>query len=127
MIDAALIDIVLDIASGLLLAAGCFFVLIGAIGVLRLPDFYTRMHAAGVTDTLGAELILLAMILQAGFSLVTVKLVAILFFLFFTSPTSTHAVANAAWTAGLRPLLGKRLEKGEGGGPVTDDAQEVTR
>jgi multicomponent Na+:H+ antiporter subunit G len=127
MIDAALIDIVLDIASGLLLAAGCFFVLIGAIGVLRLPDFYTRMHAAGVTDTLGAELILLAMILQAGFSLVTVKLVAILFFLFFTSPTSTHAVANAAWTAGLRPLLGKRLEKGDGGGPVTDDAQEVTR
>ena len=127
MIDAVLIDIVLDVASGLLLAAGCFFVLIGAIGVLRLPDFYTRMHAAGVTDTLGAELILLAMILQAGFSLVTVKLVAILFFLFFTSPTSTHAVANAAWTAGLRPLLGKRLEKGEGGGPVTDDAQEVTR
>ncbi|NBG95895.1 cation:proton antiporter [Pyruvatibacter mobilis] len=122
-----MIDIVLDIASGLLLAAGCFFVLIGAIGVLRLPDFYTRMHAAGVTDTLGAELILLAMILQAGFSLVTVKLVAILFFLFFTSPTSTHAVANAAWTAGLRPLLGKRLEKGEGGGPVSDDAQEVTR
>ena len=127
MIDAVLIDIVLDVASGLLLAAGCIFVLIGAIGVLRLPDFYTRMHAAGVTDTLGAELILLAMILQAGFSLVTVKLVAILFFLFFTSPTSTHAVANAAWTAGLRPLLGKRLEKGEGGGPVTDDAQEVTR
>ena len=127
MIDAVLIDIVIDVASGLLLAAGCFFVLIGAIGVLRLPDFYTRMHAAGVTDTLGAELILLAMILQAGFSLVTVKLVAILFFLFFTSPTSTHAVANAAWTAGLRPLLGKRLEKGEGGGPVTDDAQEVTR
>lgn len=127
MIDAALIDVVLDIASGLLLAAGCFLVLIGAIGVLRLPDFYTRMHAAGVTDTLGAELILLAMILQAGFSLVTVKLIAILFFLFFTSPTSTHAVANAAWTAGLRPLLGKRLEKGEGGGPVSDDAQEVTR
>lgn len=127
MIDAALIDTILDVATGLLLAAGSFFVLIGAIGVLRLPDFYTRMHAAGITDTLGAELILLAMILQAGFSLVTVKLVAILFFLFFTSPTSTHAVANAAWTAGLRPLLGKRLEKGEGGGPETDDAPEATR
>lgn len=127
MIDAALIDTILDVATGLLLAAGCFFVLIGAIGVLRLPDFYTRMHAAGITDTLGAELILLAMILQAGFSLVTVKLVAILFFLFFTSPTSTHAVANAAWTAGLRPLLGKRLEKGEGSGPETDDAPEATR
>ena len=66
MIDAVLIDIVLDVASGLLLAAGCFFVLIGAIGVLRLPDFYTRMHAAGVTDTLGAELIILGLILQAG-------------------------------------------------------------
>jgi len=122
-----MIEMALDIATGLLLAAGSFFVLIGSIGVLRLPDFYTRMHAAGITDTLGAELILLAMILQAGFSLVTIKLVAILFFLFFTSPTSTHAVANAAWTAGLRPLLGKGLEKGDSGGPETDDAQEVVR
>lgn len=111
-----MIEMLLDIATGILLAGGSFFLLVGSIGVIRLPDFYTRMHAAGVTDTLGAELMLLAMMLQSGFSLVTVKLIAIGFFMFFTSPTSTHAVANAAWTAGLRPLLGKDLKEGDAGG-----------
>jgi len=119
----------IDIVTGLLLAGGSFFVLVGSIGVIRLPDFYTRMHAAGVTDTLGAELILLAMMLQAGFSLVTVKIIAIAFFMFFTSPTSTHAVANAAWTAGLRPLLGKDLKEGNavtGGGADQQTAPDGT-
>lgn len=111
-----MIEMALDIATGVLLAGGSFFLLVGSIGVLRLPDFYSRMHAAGITDTLGAELILLGMILQTGFSLITVKIIAIGFFMFFTSPTSTHAVANAAWTAGLRPLLGKDLKEGETGG-----------
>ncbi|MEP0070601.1 monovalent cation/H(+) antiporter subunit G [Pyruvatibacter sp.] len=111
-----MIEMVLDIATGVLLAGGSFFLLVGSIGVLRLPDFYSRMHAAGITDTLGAELILLGMMLQTGFSLITVKIIAIGFFMFFTSPTSTHAVANAAWTAGLRPLLGKDLKEGDAGG-----------
>lgn len=108
-----MIELGLYLATGALLAGGSFFILIGSIGVLRLPDFYTRMHAAGITDTLGTELLILAMILQSGFSLVTIKLIAIAFFMFFTSPTSTHAVANAAWTAGLRPLLGKGLKADE--------------
>jgi len=112
-----MIALALDIATALLLAAGSFFVLAGGIGMLRLPDFYTRMHAAGVTDTLGAELILVAMMLQTGLSLTTVKLVAILFFLFFTSPTATHAVANAAWTAGLKPLVGRDLKEHAGDAP----------
>jgi multicomponent Na+:H+ antiporter subunit G len=98
-------EMILDIATGILLAAGSVFILIGTLGLVRLPDFYTRLHAAGITDTLGAELILIAMMLQAGFSLITVKLIMISLFIFFTSPTATHAVANAARTMGLRPAL----------------------
>ena len=97
-----MIDIILNSASAILMGAGSVFILIGALGLVRLPDFYTRMHAAGVTDTLGAELLLLGMMLQAGLSLVTLKLVLISLFIFFTSPTSTHAVANAARVMGLR-------------------------
>jgi len=96
-----MIDIIINSASAILMGAGSVFILIGALGLVRLPDFYTRMHAAGVTDTLGAELLLLGMMLQAGLSLVTLKLVLISLFIFFTSPTSTHAVANAARVMGL--------------------------
>ena len=88
------------------MSAGLFFVLAGTIGVLRLPDFYTRLHAAGMTDTLGAELILLALIFQADNVQMVLKLLLVAFFLFVTSPTATHAVAHAAYRAGLKPLLG---------------------
>jgi len=87
------------------LMGGAFFVLIGATGLIRLPDFYTRMHGAGITDTLGADLILLGLMLQAGFTLVTVKLFLIGAFLLITSPSSSHAIANAAFTAGLNPQV----------------------
>ena len=70
-----MIELVLDLISAGLLAAGSIFVLIGGFGLIRLPDFYTRLHAAGITDTLGAELILLGLMFQAGLSLVTVKLI----------------------------------------------------
>jgi len=93
--------------AGVLMIGGVFFVIAGAIGVIRLPDFYTRMHAAGVTDTLGAELIILGLIVQAGLSQTSLKLVFIAFFLFLTSPTATHAVVGAAWQSGLKPKLGK--------------------
>lgn len=96
-----------DFASIGLMAVGVIFVLAGAIGVVRLPDFYTRMHAAGVTDTLGAEMIVLALMLQAGFTLLSAKLLLVGFILFLTSPTATHAVANAAHRAGLNPLLSR--------------------
>jgi len=110
-----MIELVLDLISAGLLAAGSIFVLIGAFGLIRLPDFYTRLHAAGITDTLGAELILLGLMLQAGLSLVTVKLILISLFIFFTSPTATHAVANAARVMGLKPMLvpDKDLENAE--------------
>ena len=100
-----MIELILDLISAGLLAAGSIFVLIGAFGLIRLPDFYTRLHAAGITDTLGAELILLGLMFQAGLNLVTVKLILISLFIFFTSPTATHAVANAARVMGLKPML----------------------
>jgi len=110
-----MIELILNLISAGLLAAGSIFVLIGAFGLVRLPDFYTRLHAAGITDTLGAELILLGLMFQAGLSLVTVKLILISLFIFFTSPTATHAVANAARVMGLKPLLvpDKDLENAE--------------
>lgn len=110
-----MIELILNLISAGLLAAGSIFVLIGAFGLVRFPDFYTRLHAAGITDTLGAELILLGLMFQAGLSLVTVKLILISLFIFFTSPTATHAVANAARVMGLKPMLvpDKDLENAE--------------
>jgi len=87
--------------------AGLFFVLAGTLGVLRLPDFYTRLHAAGMTDTLGAELILIGLIIQSGFTQMSLKLLLVAFFLLLTSPTATHAIAYAGHKAGLDPKLGK--------------------
>ncbi|MBT4043484.1 MAG: monovalent cation/H(+) antiporter subunit G, partial [Rhodospirillaceae bacterium] len=78
----------LDVLSWLLLLAGSVFVIIGAFGMLRLPDFYSRLHPAGLTDTMGAGLILLGLILQAETGIVAVKLLIIGVFLLFTSPTS---------------------------------------
>lgn len=92
-----------DFASWILLASGSVFCLIGALGVLRMPDFFTRIHAASVVDTLGAGLLLSGMILQAGLTLIAVKLLFIGLLLFFTSPTATHALARAAHLRGVEP------------------------
>lgn len=107
-----MVDLILDMASWVLICAGGAFILVGGLGILRLPDFYTRLHAAGMIDTLGADLILVGLALQAGMSLVTVKLLLIAAFLFFTSPVATHALANAAFTRGLKPLEEKDLDNG---------------
>jgi multicomponent Na+:H+ antiporter subunit G len=94
-----------DVLSWIFLMAGAFFAIVGAVGVLRLPDLYTRLHASGVTDTLGAGLILVGLMFQAGLTQVTIKLILVLAFLWFTSPVSTHALARAALQSGLRPVL----------------------
>jgi multicomponent Na+:H+ antiporter subunit G len=78
-------------------------VVVGGIGILRLPDFFARLHAAGLNDTLGAASMLIGLMVMEGLTLVTAKLALILFFLFFTSPTSTHALAKAALLGGLKP------------------------
>ena len=102
-----MIGVLLDPLSWAMLLGGSAFAMIGGLGMIRLPDVYTRMHAVGLTDTLGAGLILAGLMVQAGFTQVTVKLILILIFLLFTSPTSTYALANAAYSGGLQPQLGK--------------------
>jgi multicomponent Na+:H+ antiporter subunit G len=98
-------DMVIDVVSWILLTLGGFSVLVGGIGALRMPDLYTRMHAASVTDSLGSMLVISGVILQAGFTLAAVKLAATLVFLLFTSPAAANALASAALMAGINPGL----------------------
>ncbi len=92
---------------------GIFFVLVGSIGIIRLPDFWSRMHAASIMDSAGVILFIAGMMLHSGFNLVSVKLVIIGVFLFVTGPTATHAVANAAFVSGSRPLGGGMKDTSE--------------
>jgi len=100
-----MIDLLREIVAGLFLFAGAFFLLAGAIGMNRMPDLFTRMHAASVADTLGVSLMLIGMVFLAGFTLVTVKLVFLLAFLLFMGPVASHALAAAALQAGVKPVL----------------------
>ena len=99
--------IAIDILSWILLTAGGVFVFIGGLGALRMPNLYTRMHAASLTDTMAAVLIIGGIMLQACLSLATIKLAAILLFLLLTSPTASNALASAAILSGLQPKEGK--------------------
>ena len=96
-------EILLDTLSWICLIVGSFFAVVGGLGLLRLPDLFCRMHGAGVTDTMGAGMILAGLMFQSGLSLTTVKILTILFFLLVTSPTATHALARAALGHGLTP------------------------
>lgn len=84
-----------------LVSGGVFFLLTGAIGLIRFPDFYTRMHAAGKCDTLGSLLVLTGLACAEGLGLTSVKLLIIALFIFVTSPTATHAIARAASRNGV--------------------------
>lgn len=97
---------IIDILSWVCLLSGGLLGVVGGIGIHRFPDYYTRQHAAGITDTLCAMLILLGLGLQAGLSLAAFKLALIFVFIFFTSPTASHVLANAAMHGGLEPKLG---------------------
>lgn len=92
---------ILDIVSSVLLIAGVFFGLSGAIGLFRFPDFFTRVHAASVTDSIAAILIISGLLLQTSFDLNTAKLIFIFLFLMITSPTASHALAKSARHGGL--------------------------
>ena len=100
-----MIALLVDLLSWGFILAGSAFVIVGAVGLVRMPDLYTRMHAASVTDTLGAGLLIIGLMLQAGLSLVTLKLVFLLALFFFTGPVATHALAQAALHQGVAPLL----------------------
>ena len=97
-----------DALSWMLLVIGGLAGIIGGLGIHRFPDFFTRLHAAGITDTLCAAAILAGLVLQAGFTLVSFKLLLIFAFLMLTSPTASHVLANAAMHGRLQPLTGKQ-------------------
>jgi multicomponent Na+:H+ antiporter subunit G len=101
----------LDIASWLFLITGGCFAIVGGIGLLRLPDFYARIHGGGIADTMGAGCVLVGLMLQAGDWLVAFKLAMILFFLMLTSPTSAHALSKSALAHGIRPQLAEEEEE----------------
>ncbi|MBC8338747.1 MAG: monovalent cation/H(+) antiporter subunit G [Alphaproteobacteria bacterium] len=103
--------VVLDIVSWGLLALGSFMLMTGGLGLIRLPDVFSRMHAAGIIDTLGASAIMAGLMFQAGLSIVTVKLGLIIIFIMFTGPTATHALARAAGQGGAAPQLDKPEKK----------------
>ncbi|MBV34462.1 monovalent cation/H(+) antiporter subunit G [Kangiella spongicola] len=105
-------SIFIDGLSWALLILGGFICVSGAIGMHRFPDFFSRMHAASVTDTLGGSLILVGLMLQLdGEYTVLVKLILIVLFILLTSPTASHALAKAALHGGLRPKLGSNQEE----------------
>jgi multicomponent Na+:H+ antiporter subunit G len=111
---------VLDVLSWISIVGGLAFMLIGTLGVLRLPDVYTRLHGAGMTDTMGAGLLLLGMAFQTvvdmmgehpGYWSVLVRLVFIYLFLLFTSPIATHALARAGLAGGVEPWTNEEDSK----------------
>jgi len=102
--------LVADILSWLFLLGGSFFVVVGGIGVIRMPDLFTRLHAGGITDTMGAGLILAGLMFQGGLTLITAKLIFVLGFLWFSSPVSTHALARATLASGQEPYWAEDLE-----------------
>ena len=97
--------VLVEIASWLCILLGSFFTLVGAFGLVRMPEVFTRMHAASVVDTLGVGFLILGMGLQAGFSLITLKLVFLLGLFFFTGPVVTHALAQACLHENVQPAL----------------------
>lgn len=118
-----MIDTLVDIASGVLILAGSFFVLVGGIGLVRMPDVFTRMHATSITETAGAGLLLFGLMLQAGLTLTTLKLLFVLFVFFMTAPVATHALAQAALQAGVQPLLADDRRDAPGVAPAQPEAE----
>ncbi|MEX1082115.1 MAG: monovalent cation/H(+) antiporter subunit G [Halofilum sp. (in: g-proteobacteria)] len=100
-----------DLLSLALIVAGSFFVLTAALGLVRLPDFFSRTHAPGVLDTLGAGLLLLGFALQLGFDLTLVKLALVLLFILITGPTAAHALARTALQIGVKPEVDGRDDR----------------
>jgi len=98
-------DLLISILSGFCLLIGSFLCISGGIGILRFPDFYTRMHAVGVTDTLAAGLILIGLMLLSTDFFVFAKLVMILLLTLLIGPTTSHVLAKTAMHNGLKPKL----------------------
>lgn len=104
-------ELLLDALTFLCLVAGSIFLIISSLALLRLPDYYSRVHGAGITDTMGAGLVLLGLAFLTGSWLVIVKLALVLVFMVITGPTAAHALAKAAYFLGLKPRLGTREDE----------------
>ena len=117
-------DAIIWIVSWAFMLCGCFFIVSGAVGIIRMPDLYTRLHAASITDTGGAIFISMALIIQAVFvfgnTMAAIKVILILFFTLFTAPTASHALAKTALLSGLVPTDKK-------GKPLLDSSEEATQ
>ncbi len=98
-------NLLTDILGWAFILAGGFFTVVGAFGLVRMPDLYTRLHASGVLDPFGVSLILIGLMFQAGLTLVTAKLAFLIVLLMFTSPVACHALARAALHRGVKPRL----------------------
>lgn len=98
---------IVEIIAAVLIAGGLFFFLVGGVGLVRFPDFYTRLHPAGKGDTLGASLVLLGLMVHQGLTLVSAKLLFVEMFILLANPAGTHALGRAALRAGLRPWTGR--------------------
>jgi len=107
------------IVAGVFIFTGCFFFFVAAIGMVRFPDFYSRLHPAGKCDTMGLSMVLVGLMIFEGFSLVSLKLLIISAFVFIANPTATHALANAALSVGLKPWEKGDVKEDEGG-PIND-------
>lgn len=112
------------IVSNIIVSLGVFFLLVGSLGLIRLPDFYSRVHAVGKSDTLGIMLVVLGLVVHEGLSLNSLKLVMIIVFVGLTSPTAAHALSKAAFQFGLRPWFRSDSETGirKGGGHVESES-----
>lgn len=97
--------IFIEFISWIFIIAGALLGIAGGIGIHRFPDFYSRLHAVGITDTLCAAAFLIGLGMQTGVSIASLKLLLIFIFLFFSSPTATHALADTALLSGLKPEL----------------------
>ena len=103
-----MIENIWDLLSVCSFGIGVFFILTGSIGLLKLPDVFSRIHSSGMIDTAGAAFLILGMTFQSGISLATAKLVFIGIFIFFSSPVSSHVISNLARKKGIIPIGKKK-------------------
>jgi multicomponent Na+:H+ antiporter subunit G len=108
--------LVKDVVSAMFVLGGLFFFMTATLGLLRLPDFYARLHATGKGDTLAVLLSLIGLAVYHGFSLTSAKILFIAVFMFLAQPTATHAISRAAFRCGVQPWTWKPEEAPEGGG-----------
>ncbi len=94
---------IIGIVSTVFIVAGLFFMTTGAIGLLRFPDFYTRLHATGKCDTLGEVLVIVGCMIYQGWSFISIKLFFLMVFIFIANPVGTHALMKAAYVTGVKP------------------------